>query len=150
MDEPERPVEHVLAGMPKPSWTGVTTPLAFVELGDQEPSMRFQHAVHLAYCSPLIVLSHVMQREGACDGVKGGVRKGKLLRKSNLEGDYHASLACLTAGTVDHLDCCIYAVDGAGGSYPLGERDCQTARSTANVEDMVARPQLQIVDDHGT
>jgi hypothetical protein len=105
MDESERLVEHVFARMPKPSWTGrAAPPLALVELGDQETSIRFQHSVHLADCTPLIVLSYVMQRKGACDGVKGGIRKRKLLRESDLEGRRYASLAGLAAGTLDHLD----------------------------------------------
>jgi hypothetical protein len=149
MDEPERLVEHVLARMPKPSWAGKPTPpLALVELGDQEPSMRFQHSVHLSDCSRLIVLSYVVQCQGACDGVEGAIRKRKLLRESDLEGSHYASLARQAASTVDHLDCCVDTVDRAGGSYSLGENKSKAARSATHIEDSVAGPKLQIVGDH--
>ena len=104
--------------------------------------MGFQHSVHLADCSRLIVPSYVMQCEGACDGVEGGIRKRKLLRESDLEGRHYTSLACQAASTVDHLDCCIDAVDRAGGSYSLGERDSKAARSTTHIEDPVTGPKL--------
>ena len=127
-DKTERCVEHVHPRTPKPSRAGRPTPLALVELGDQEPSMRFQHSVHLADCSPLIILSYVMQCEGACDGVEGRIRKRKLLRESDLEGRRCSSLACPAAGTVDHLDCCINAVDRAAGCYAFGESDSKAGR----------------------
>jgi hypothetical protein len=148
MDEPDRLVEHVLARVPKPSWTRRTTPLALVELGDQEPSMGFQHSVHLADCSRLIVPSYVMQCEGACDGVEGGIGKRKLLRVSDLEGRDDASLACQAASTVDHLDCCVDTVDRAGGPYSLSESDSKAARSTTHIEDPVTGLKLQIVSHH--
>jgi hypothetical protein len=149
MDEPERPVEHVVAGMPKPSRADMTTPpLALVELGNQEPSMRFQHSVHLTDCRPLIVLRHVMQCERACDGVEGGIRKRKLLGESDLEGRRYPSFACQAVRPVDHFDCCINAVDRAGGSYPLRESDSKAARSAAHIEHSVAGLKLQIIGLH--
>lgn len=110
--------------------------------------MRFQHSVHLTDCSPLIILSHVMQGERACDGVEGGIRKRKLLRESDLEGRRYSSLACPAPGTVDHFDRCINAVDGACRSYPLRTSKSKAARPAAHIEDPVAGPQLQIVGHH--
>ena len=124
------------------------TPLALMELGDQEPSSGFEHPVHLLDCGPLIVLGHVVQGERACDGVEGRIRKRKVLRETDLETRRYSTLACLAAGTVDHLDCCINAVHGAGGSYPLREDKGEAAGAAADIENPVTGPKLQIVGQH--
>jgi hypothetical protein len=147
-DEPERLVEHVLSRMPKPSRAGMPTPLALVELGDQEPSGGFEHPIHFLDCGPLIILSDVVQSERARDGVEARIRKREVLRESDLEPRRYSTLARLAAGTVDHLDCCINAVHGAGGSYPLREDEGEAARAAADIENPVTRPKLQIVGQH--
>ncbi len=96
-DEAERLVEHVLSRMPKPSRADMPTPLALVELGDQEPPSGFEHPVHLLDCRLLIVLSHVVQSEGARDGVEGSVREREVLRESDLETRRCSTLACLAS-----------------------------------------------------
>ena len=45
----------------------------------------------------LIVLSHVVQSEGARDGVEGGIREREVLRESDLETRRCSTLACLAS-----------------------------------------------------
>jgi hypothetical protein len=148
LDEPERLFEHVLSRMPKPSWTDMPTAWALVKLGDQEPSTGLEHPVHLLDRSPLIILSHMMQGEGAPNGVEGRIRKREILCEGHLEGDRCSPFACLAACPVDHLGCCINAVNRAGGCYPLGENARKAARAAADIEDPVTGPKLKIVSQH--
>ena len=147
-DEAEGLVEHVLSRMSNPSWTGMPTTWAFVELSDQEPSTRLEHPAHLPDRGPLIILSHMVQREGAPNGVEGGIRKRKILCEGDLEGDSYSPFACLAASPFDHLDCCINAVHRAGGCYSLGKDAGEAAWATADIEDPVAGPKLEIVSQH--
>jgi hypothetical protein len=124
------------------------TPLALVELGDQEPSSGSKHPIHFLDCGPLIILSDVVQSERARDGVEARIRKREVLRVSDLETRRYSTLACPAAGTVDHLDCCINAVHGACGSYPLREDEDKAARAAADIEDPVTGQKLQIVGQH--
>jgi hypothetical protein len=148
LDEAECLGEHVLSRMPKPSWTGMPAALTLVKLSDHEPSTRLEHPVHLLDRSPLIILSHMVQRKGAPDGVEGGIRKRELLCEADLEGDRCSPFACLAAGPVDHLNCCINAVHRAGGCYPLGIHAGKAARATADIKDPVTGPKPKIVSQH--
>ena len=116
------------------------TPWAFVKLSDQEPATGLKHPAHLLDRSPLILFSHMVQREGARDGVEGGIRKRKILCEGDLEGGRYSPFACLAAGPVDHLNCCINAVDRAGGCYALGKNADKAAGATANIENPVTGP----------
>jgi hypothetical protein len=149
LDEAECLVEHVLfSRMPKPSWTGMPTPSALVKLSDQEPSTGLKHSVHLLDRSRLIILSHMVQREGAPNGVEGGIRKREILCEGDLEGGCCSPFACLAAGPVDHFNCCINAVHRAAGCYPLGKDAGKPARATADIEDPITGPKLKIVSQH--
>jgi hypothetical protein len=126
----------------------MATAWAFVKLSDQEPSTGLKHPVHFLDRSPLIILSHMVQREGAPNGVERGIRKREILSEGDLEGGRCSPFACLAAGPVDHLDCCINAVHRAGGRYPLGKDAGKAARATADIEDPVTGPKLKIVSEH--
>jgi hypothetical protein len=141
-------VEHVDSRMPKPSWTGVPTPWAGVKLSDQEPSAGREHPVHLLDRSWLIVLSYMVEREGARDGVEGGIGKRQVLGEGDLEGTRYAPFACLAAGAVDHFDGCINAVNRPSRCYPLRKDAGKAARAAADVEDSVTGPELQIISQH--
>ena len=116
------------------------TPWAFVKLSDQEPATGLEHPAHLLDRSPLIVLSHMVQRERARDGVEDGIRKREILCEGYLEGGRCFPFACLAAGHVDHLNCCINAVHGAGRCHALGKDAGKAARATADIENSVAGP----------
>jgi hypothetical protein len=148
LDKPLCLVEHVYPRMPQPCWTGVPTPWAGVKLGDQEPSTGLEHPVHLLDRSSLIVLGYMVEREGARDGAEGGIGKRQVLCEGDLEGTRHAPFACLAAGAVDHLDCCINAVNRPSRCYPLRKDAGKAARAAADVEDLVTGPKLQIISQH--
>jgi hypothetical protein len=118
---------------------------ALVKLSDHEPSTGLQHPVHLLDRSPLIILSHMVQRECAPDSVEGGIRERKILCEADLEGGCCSPFACLAAGPVDHLDCCINADHRSGRCYPLGKDAGKAARATADIEDPVTGPKPKIV-----
>ena len=65
----------------------MAAPLSLVELSDQEPSIGFQHPVHLCDGGRLVVLSDVVQSEGAGHRVEGVVREREVLRERDLEAD---------------------------------------------------------------
>jgi hypothetical protein len=127
----------------------MATPLSLVKLSDQEPSIGFQHPVHLCDSGRLVVLSHVVQSEGARDRVECVLREREVLRERDLERRRHSAPARLAAGAVDHLCCWVDAIDRAGGCHPLSEGDRNAARAAAYIEDPVARPELKIISQHG-
>ena len=126
----------------------MAAPLSLVELSDQEPSIGFQHPVHLCDGGRLVVLSDVVQSEGAGHRVEGVVREREVLRERDLEPRRHAALARQAAGTVDHLCCCINAIDRAGGCHPIGEDDRKATRPAARIEDPIAGLELKIIGQH--
>ena len=148
IDELVRFVEHVFSGTPKPSRANMASPWSLVKLRDQEPSIGFQHAVHLSDSGRLVVLSHVVQSEGARDRVEGVIREREVLRERDLERCRHSAPARLATGAVDHLGCCINPVDRAGGCHPLCEDDRLAARAAAHIEDAVAWLELKIISQH--
>ena len=149
IDELVRFVEHVFAGTPKPSRAHMASTWSLVKLRDQEPSIGFQHPVHLSDGSRLVFLSHMVQSEGARDRVEGVIREREVLRERDLERCRHSALARMPAGAVDHLGCCINPIDRAGGCHPLGEDDRQAARAAAHIEYAVAWLELKIISQHG-
>ena len=120
-----------------------------MKLRDQEPSAGFQDPVHLSDGSWLVILSHMVQSEGARDRVEAVIGEREVLRERDLEGRRHSTPARLAAGAVDHLGCCIDTIDRAGGCHPLGEENRKAARATAHIEDAVAWLELKIISQHG-
>jgi hypothetical protein len=148
--QPERFVEHVLSRMPKPSraWTSSLS-RSLVELSDQEPSARFEHPVHLLDCGQLIILSDVMQDQGARERVEAPIRKRQVLRERDLEAHRYSALARPAAGALDHLGCWIDAVHRAGRSHTLSENDRKAASPAAHIEHLISGPQLKVISHHG-
>ena len=126
----------------------MATPWSLVKLSDQESSVWLQHPIHLSDGGRLVVLSHVVQSEGARDRVEGVIRKREVLREPDLERRWHSALARPAAGAVDHLDCCIDAVDRAGGCDPFGEDVRKATRAAAHIENAVAGLELKIIGQH--
>ena len=97
----------------------------------------------------MVVLSDVVQSEGACHRVEGLICEREVLREGDLEPRGHSALARLAAGAVDHLCCGINAVDRTGGCDPPREDDHKAAGATAHIEDPVATLQLKIIGQRG-
>jgi len=67
-------VDHALVGgAPQPPWANAGMALSVAEFGEQESSAGFEDPVHLGNCSLLIILSYVVQGEGARHRVEAGV-----------------------------------------------------------------------------
>lgn len=145
----ERFIEHVFSGTPKPSRAHMAGTWTLVKLRDQEPPAGLQDPVHLSDGSWLVILGHVVQSEDARDRVEDLIGERKILRERDLEGRGHSPPARLAAGAVDHLGCCIDAIDRAGGCHPLGEENRKAARATAHIEDAVPWLELKIFSQHG-
>ena len=127
----------------------MATPLSLGELGDEESSIGLEHPVHRFDSGVLLVLSHVVQSEGARDRVEGGVREREVLRARDLERCRYSAPARPAAGAIDHLNCRINAVDRAGGCHPFGEDDRKATRAAAHVQDPIAGLELKIVGQRG-
>src|SRR5215217_7220907 len=83
---------------------------SLLELGNQEPAARLQHAIHLGNRSLLIIISNVVQSERAGDSVERALAERKLLGVPDLKAHRYAILARLCSGAVDHLRARINAV----------------------------------------
>ncbi len=121
-----------------------------MKLSDQEPAARFEHSIYLLDRGQLIILSDVMQSQGAGDRVEGSIRKRQVLRERYLEGRRESALARPAAGSLDHLGCWIDAVDRAGSSHTLCEDHRKAARPAAHIEHLISGLQLKIISQHGT
>jgi hypothetical protein len=142
-------VDHVLVrGSPQPRWADAGMALSFAEFSDQESPAGFEDPVHLDDGSLLIILSYVVQGEGARHRVEAGVSEWKPLRESGLKVCRQSMPAGSRRCQLDHLSGCIDPIDGPGRSYSRGEHHRQTAAAAPNVENAITVSQLQIVSEH--
>jgi hypothetical protein len=144
----ESGLDHVLtAGSTQPARTGMSMSSPSLDFGNQESSARLQHSVHLCNRSLSIIIGDVMQSKGAGNGVEPIVAERKLLSIGHFEPRRYAVLARSRNGTVDHLRAGVNAVYRPARSYPLGEDRGEPARPAANIENMIARFQLEIISE---
>jgi hypothetical protein len=122
--------------------------LSFAEFGDQEPPTRLEDPVHLGDCGLLIILSYVVQGEGARHRVEAGVSERKPLRESGLKVCRQSMPAGSRGCQLDHLSGCIDPIHRSGRSYSRGEHHRQTAAAAPHVENPITVSQLQIVSEH--
>jgi hypothetical protein len=122
--------------------------LSFAEFGDQESPAGFEDPVHLDNCSLLIILSYVVQGEGARHCVEAGVGERKPLRESGLKVCRQPMPACSRRCQLDHLSGRIDPIHRSGRGYSRGEHHRQAAAAAPHVENPITGSQLQIVSEH--
>jgi len=146
-DQTESLVDHVLvSGSAQPSQTAMS--MSATEFGDQEPSTRFEHPVHLFDCSLLIILSYVVQDEGARDRVEGGIRERKVLCEGDLEACRQSTFAGSAGRQVDHLGSGINPVHRAARRHPCGKHHGKAPGAAAHIENPITDSELKIVSEH--
>jgi hypothetical protein len=74
-----------------------------MKLSDQQPSAGFEDPVHLLDGDQLIILSHVVQSQSACDRIESPIREREVLRERDLEGRRYTALARPAGRAFDHL-----------------------------------------------
>src|SRR4029453_7316258 len=97
----------------------MSEPWSLLEFSDQQSATGLEHPVHLGNGSLLIILSDMVQSQGAGDRVKHCVRKWQMLGVADLEAHRYAMFARLRSCPADHLWTRVNAGDRAGRSHPL-------------------------------
>ena len=142
-------VDHVLVrGSPQPPWADAGMALSFAEFSDQESPTWFEDPVHLDHCGLLIILSYMVQGEGARHRVEAAVSEWKPLCESGLKVCGQSLAAGSRRCQLDHLSGCIDPIYRPGRSHSRGEHHRQTAAAAPYVENPITVSQPQIVSEH--